>query len=73
MAKFDGIKGQELLDVEDNNNELTLIFKDNRFLFVKIENGKIVPRVEFVIKVSDLFKVTTDELIRDEMDLGSDE
>ncbi|MBA3977528.1 MAG: hypothetical protein H0X50_04950 [Nitrosopumilus sp.] len=42
MAKFDGIKGQELLDVEDTNNELTLIFKDNRFLFIKIENGKIV-------------------------------
>jgi len=41
MAKFDGIKGQELLDVEENNNELTLIFKDNRYLFVKIENGKI--------------------------------
>jgi len=42
MAKFDGIKGQELLDVEENNNELTLIFKDNRYLFVKIENGKII-------------------------------
>ncbi|HZH39157.1 MAG TPA: hypothetical protein VEX17_03745 [Bacillales bacterium] len=42
MAKFDGIKGQELLDVEDSNNEITLIFKDNRFLFIKIENGKIV-------------------------------
>ncbi len=41
MAKFDGIKGQELLDVEENNNELTLIFKDNRYLFVKMENGKI--------------------------------
>ena len=42
MAKFDGIKGQELLDVEDSNNEITLIFKDNRFLFIKIENGNIV-------------------------------
>jgi hypothetical protein len=42
MAKFDGIKGQELLDVEVGNNELTLIFKDNRFLFVRIENGRIV-------------------------------
>ena len=42
MAKYDGIKGQELLDVEDSNNEITLIFKDNRFLFIKIENGKIV-------------------------------
>ena len=42
MAKFDGIKGQELLDVEENNNELTLIFKDNRYLFVKMENGNII-------------------------------
>jgi hypothetical protein len=42
MAKFDGIKGQELLDVEMGDNELTLIFKDNRFLFVRIESGKIV-------------------------------
>lgn len=42
MAKYDGIKGQELLDVEEQNDELTLIFKDNRYLFVKIENGKLV-------------------------------
>jgi hypothetical protein len=42
MAKFDGIKGQELLDVEEQNDELTLIFKDNRYLFIKIENGKLV-------------------------------
>jgi hypothetical protein len=42
MAKFDGIKGQELLDVEISDNELTLVFKDNRFLFVRIENDRIV-------------------------------
>jgi hypothetical protein len=42
MTKFDGIKGQELLDVEEAPNELTLIFKVNRFLFIKTENGKIV-------------------------------
>jgi hypothetical protein len=42
MAKFDGIKGQELLDVEESENELTSIFKDNRFLFVKVENNKLV-------------------------------
>jgi hypothetical protein len=27
MVKFDGIKGQELLDVEEKKGELTLIFK----------------------------------------------
>ena len=37
MVKFDGIKGQELLDVEEGVNELTLIFKDNRYLFIKME------------------------------------
>jgi hypothetical protein len=42
MAKFDGIKGQELLDVEETKGELTLIFKDNRYLFVKIQNGELV-------------------------------
>jgi hypothetical protein len=41
MAKFDGVKGQELLDVEETEKELTLIFKDNRFLFVRLEDGKI--------------------------------
>jgi hypothetical protein len=42
MAKFDGIKGQELLDVEEKKTEITLIFKDNRYLFVKLENGQLV-------------------------------
>ncbi|MFY9567246.1 MAG: hypothetical protein WAQ29_12915 [Nitrososphaeraceae archaeon] len=42
MTKFDGIKGQELLDVEEDPMEITLIFKDNRFLFVKIENGNLI-------------------------------
>jgi hypothetical protein len=41
MAKFDGIKGQELLDVEEKKGELTLIFKDNRYLFVKVQNGQL--------------------------------
>ena len=42
MTKFDGIKGQELLDVEEGKDEITLIFKDNRFLFVKVQNGKLI-------------------------------
>ena len=42
MDKFDGIKGQELLDIEVKSDELTFIFKDNRYLFIKNENGKIV-------------------------------
>ncbi|MGE0243459.1 MAG: hypothetical protein AB7F53_06210 [Nitrososphaeraceae archaeon] len=42
MAKFDGIRGQELLDIEVQANELTFIFKDNRYLFIKNENGKLI-------------------------------
>ena len=42
MGKFDGIKGQELLDVEESSSELTLIFKDNRYLFVKVVDGKLL-------------------------------
>ena len=42
MAKFDGIIGKALLTVEEKENELTLVFADNRFLFVKLENGKFV-------------------------------
>jgi len=41
MAKFDGIIGKALLTVEEKENELTLVFADNRFLFVKLENGKL--------------------------------
>lgn len=42
MVKFDGIKGQELLDVEESSDEITLIFKDNRYLFIKTDNGKLI-------------------------------
>ena len=41
MAKFDGIISKALLTVEEKENELTLVFADNRFLFVKLENGKL--------------------------------
>ena len=34
MVKYDGLRGQELLEVEDPDKEggITLIFKDNRFI-----------------------------------------
>ncbi len=41
MAKFDGIIGKALLTVEEKENELNLVFADNRFLFVRIENGRL--------------------------------
>ncbi len=41
MAKYDGIVGKALLTVEAKEGELTLVFADNRYLFVKVENGKL--------------------------------
>jgi hypothetical protein len=41
MAKFDGILGKALLTVTENENELTLVFADNRYLFVTLEGGKL--------------------------------
>ena len=43
MAKYDGLLGQPVLEVEEPDAEggVTLIFKDNRFLFIKVVDGKI--------------------------------
>jgi len=43
MAKYDGLLGQTLLEVEepDKDDGVTLIFKDNRFMFIKLEDGKL--------------------------------
>ena len=43
MAKYDGLLGQPVLEVEDPDKEggITFIFKDNRFLFIKANDGKI--------------------------------
>jgi hypothetical protein len=42
LAKYDGIKGQEILEIQEGENELTLILRDNRYLFIKVVNGKLV-------------------------------
>lgn len=43
LAKYDGLLGQPVLEVEEPDKEggITFIFKDNRFLFVKENGGKI--------------------------------
>ncbi len=41
MAKFDGILGKALLTVTEKEDELTLVFADNRYLFVTLETGKL--------------------------------
>ena len=43
MAKYDGLLGQPVLEVEEPDKEggITVIFKDNRFLFIKAADGKV--------------------------------
>lgn len=36
----------------------------------ELEAGKKIPTVEFVLNVAHLFDVTTDELLRDELELN---
>ena len=42
LAKYDGIRGQEILEIEEGENEVTVILRDNRYLFVKVVDGKLV-------------------------------
>ena len=44
MAKFDGIRIADLVEVQDPDKDggMTLVFKENKFLHVKIVDGKIV-------------------------------
>ena len=44
MVKFDGIRMQDLVQVKDTDEEggLTLVFKDNKFLKIKLVDGKLV-------------------------------
>ena len=43
MVKYDGLLGQPVLEVEEPDKEdgITIIFKDNRFMFIKVVDGKI--------------------------------
>jgi hypothetical protein len=41
MAKFDSIVEKRLLTVSEKENELTLVFEDNRYLFVTLKEGKL--------------------------------
>jgi len=41
MAKYDGIIGKTLLAVTEGDNELTLVFADNRFLFIRVNNNRL--------------------------------
>ena len=68
MAKYDGLLGQPVLEIEDPDKEggITIIFKDNRFMFIKAVENKIetvsIPEWEKMadyepIKMAELVKV----------------
>ncbi|MFQ5940282.1 MAG: hypothetical protein ACE5KA_01085 [Nitrososphaerales archaeon] len=63
MAKYDSIRGQELMEVEEKGNEITMIFKDNRYLFVKAVDGNfLVDRAQYPnIKGKELAQVEEKE------------
>jgi len=44
MAKFDGIRMQDLVEVKDPDEEggMTLVFKEDRLLKIKVVDGKLV-------------------------------
>ena len=44
MAKFDGIRMADLVEVQDpaNDGGITLVFKENKLLHVKVVDGKVV-------------------------------
>ena len=44
MVKFDGFRMQDLVEVKDPDEEggMTLVFKDDKFLKIKVVDGKLV-------------------------------
>ena len=44
MAKFDGIRMSDLVEVQDPDKDggITLVFKENKLLHVKVVDGKVV-------------------------------
>ena len=43
MVKFDGIRMQELVAVQDPDKDggITLVFQDNRYLQIRVKDGKL--------------------------------
>jgi hypothetical protein len=43
MAKFDGIRMQELVEVQDPDKDggITLVFQDSRYLRIRVKDGKL--------------------------------
>ena len=61
MAKYDGLLGQPVLEVEEPDKEggITIILKDNRFMFIKAVDGKIE-----TVSIPEQFKMAKFDGIR---------
>ena len=61
MAKQDGLLGQPVLEVEEPDKEggITIILKDNRFMFIKAVDGKIE-----TVSIPEQFKMVKFDGIR---------
>ena len=48
MGKFDSIKMQDLVEVKDPDEDggVTLVFKENKSIHIKIIDGKLVSEVK---------------------------
>ena len=77
MAKYDGLLGQPILEVEEPDKEggITFILKDNRFLFIKAVDGKIetVSIPEQVNKMEKFDAIKMSELVKVEDSDANDE
>lgn len=77
MAKYDGLLGQPILEIEEPDKEggITFILKDNRFLFIKAVDGKI-ETVSIPEQVSEMEKfdaIKMSELVKVEDSDANDE
>ena len=61
MAKYDGLLGQPVLEVEEPDKEggITIILKDNRFMFIKAVDGNIE-----TVSIPEWFKMVKFDGIR---------
>jgi transcriptional regulator with XRE-family HTH domain len=65
--KLHALRAQRGLTLKELANELGYVAHGH---ISELEAGKKLPTVEFVLKVASLFGVTTDELLRDDLELG---
>ena len=58
LTKFDGIRMADLVEVQDPDKDggITLVFNDNKFLHIKIVDGKIVTESVPIASVLETFQ-----------------